>query len=99
MLFIEHGAVPRSAVVGFPNTATGRANEERDFTRGLARTCDGRDAPAHCRGTYVARTQTGDGGGTVGRVRSVTKNGGKEQWDGQKKFERVHEWLILRCAE
>src|SRR6266487_5312039 len=60
MLFIEHGAVPRSAVIGFPNAATGRANEKRDFTRGLARTRDGRDAPAHCRGTYVARAKARD---------------------------------------
>src|SRR5207247_3538593 len=78
-LFIEHRPVSRSAVVAFPNAATGRADKKRDFARRLACTRDGRDAPAHCRGTSVAHAKPGDGGGTVGRVRTVTKNGGNKK--------------------
>src|SRR5205814_7218922 len=48
-LFVKYRPIPRSAVVGFPNAATGRTHKERDLARWFVHSRDGRDASAHCR--------------------------------------------------
>src|SRR4029079_18691883 len=48
-LFVKYRPIPRSAVVGFPNAATSRTDEERDLARRLAHSGDARDPSAHCR--------------------------------------------------
>src|SRR6266540_702342 len=72
-LLVKDGSKPRAAVVGFPDAATGRADKERDFTRGFSCCSDGRDATAHSCRTDVPRTETGDGRGTIRWVLGVRK--------------------------
>ena len=40
-LLIEDRSIPCSTVVGFPDTAAGRADKKRDLARGLSRSGDG----------------------------------------------------------
>ena len=59
-LFVKYRAIPRSAVVGFPNAATGRTHKERDLARWLVDSRDARDSSAHCRRPDVARPEPGN---------------------------------------
>src|SRR6266498_5458642 len=81
-LLVKDGAKSRAAVVGFPDAAAGRADKERDFTRGFSCCGDGRDTTAHGCRTNVARTETGDGRGTIGSVLGVRRNAAEKQRSG-----------------
>src|SRR5439155_22032354 len=87
-LLVKDGPKPRAAVVGFPDAAAGRADKERDFTRGLSCRGEGRDATAHSRRTDVPRTETGNGGGTIGSVLGVRKSAAEKQGRGERKLQR-----------
>ena len=64
-LLVEHRLVARPAILGFPNAAAGRADEDGDFPGRLLVGGDGGDASAHGSGANVACAKTGDGGGAV----------------------------------
>src|SRR4029077_16892054 len=78
-LFIKYWAIPRSAVVRFPNAATGRTNKERDLTRWFARSRDTGDASAHCRRTDVTRPEAGNARRIKWSVSCVNRNGAKKK--------------------
>src|SRR5262249_53545072 len=58
-LLVENGTIARAAVIGFPNAAARRADDESDFTGRLMNTGDRRDSSAHRRGSNVARAKAG----------------------------------------
>src|SRR5204862_7579111 len=78
-LFVKYRAIPRSAVIGFPNAATGRTHEERDLARWLVHSCDAGDASAHRRGADVARSEPGNARRTKWSVSCVNRNGAKKK--------------------
>src|SRR6266568_6062433 len=73
-LLVKDGTKSGAAVVGFPDAAAGRADKERDFTRGFSCRGDGRDATAHGCRTDVPRTETGDGRRTICWLLRVSSN-------------------------
>src|SRR4029077_12722874 len=78
-LFIKIRAIPRSAVIGFPNTATGRTHKERDLARWLVHSRDARDPSAHCRRADVARSKPGNARRTKWSVSCINRNGAKKK--------------------
>src|SRR4030095_11634374 len=79
LLFIKYRAIPRSAVIGLPNAATGCTHKERDLARWLVHSRDARDASAHCRRADVARSEPGNARRTKWSVSCVNRNGAKKQ--------------------
>src|SRR5262249_50078400 len=47
-LFIKYRAIPRSAVIGFPNAPASRTHKKGDLPRWLTYSRDTGDASAHC---------------------------------------------------
>src|SRR5262249_35760453 len=78
-LFVKYRAIPRSAVVGFPNAATGCTDKQGDLARWLMHSRDVRDASAHCRRPDVARSEPGNTRGTKWSVSCVDRNGPKKK--------------------
>ena len=76
-LLVEDRLELRAAVFRFPNAAAGRADKKRDFAGWLAVGGEGGDAAAHCGGADVARAETGDGRGVVGRLLGADGGTGK----------------------
>src|SRR5262249_16571 len=73
-LFVEHGPVSRPAIIGFPDTATGGGDEERNLARRLACSSNCWDTPAHRWGSDVAGAETGDGRRVEWRFLSTRRN-------------------------
>ena len=78
-LFVKYRAIPRSAVVGFPNAATGSTHKERDLARWLAHPRDAGDTSAHRRRSDVARAEPGNARRIKWSVSCVDRNGAKKK--------------------
>ena len=71
--------IPRSAVIGFPNAATGCSHKQCDLARWLVHSRDAGDASAHCRRADVARAEPGNAGRIKWRVSRVNRNGANKK--------------------
>src|SRR5205085_137821 len=89
-LFVEDRLVTRAAILGFPNAAAGRADEDGQLAGRFPRGRDGRDAPAHGRRTDIARAEPGDGGGIKRSLLGGPGRAGDRQKGNERIFQETH---------
>src|SRR4029077_18725774 len=78
-LFVKYRAIPRSAIIGFPNAATGCTHKQCDLARWLVHSRDAGNASAHCRRADVACAEAGNARRTKWSVGCVDRNCAKKK--------------------